>query len=108
MSRCTGTQAYQQKGGIMQRTKSILLLCIAMAMVLVLIGPVGAENVNKVNINTASVQELTQLKRIGNKYAERIVEYRDKSPFKSPDEIMNVPGIGPKVFELNKDLIVVE
>lgn len=92
----------------MQRTKSILLLCIAMAMVLVLIGPVGAEKVNKININSASVQELTQLKRIGNKYAERIVEYRTKSPFKSPEEIMNVPGIGPKVFELNKDLIVVK
>ncbi|MFC1812248.1 ComEA family DNA-binding protein [Thermodesulfobacteriota bacterium] len=92
----------------MQRTKSILLICIAMAMVLVLIGPVGAEKANTININTASVQELTQLKRIGSKYAERIVEYRDKSPFKSPEEIMNVPGIGPKVFELNKDLIVVE
>ena len=70
--------------------------------------PGWAEDSDKININTASVQELTQLKRIGQKYAERIVEYREKTPFKSPEDIMNVPGIGIKVYELNKDRIAVE
>ncbi|MBN1932769.1 MAG: helix-hairpin-helix domain-containing protein [Desulfobacterales bacterium] len=63
----------------------------------------------KLNINTASVEELTQLNRIGPKYAQGIVEYREKNgPFKQPEEIMQVPGIGSKIYELNKDRIIVE
>jgi len=50
-----------------------------------------------------------QLKRIGPKYAERIIEYREKNgPFKTPEDIMKVKGIGPKTFELNKDMITVK
>ena len=92
----------------MLKRKRIVAFCMAIAMVMLLIGPIWAEEAGKININKASVEELTQLKRIGTKYAERIVEYREKEPFKSPEDIMKVPGIGPKVFELNKDVIVVK
>ena len=51
----------------------------------------------KVNINTASVQQLATLPGIGDKVAVRIVEYRQKSGgFKSPTELVNVRGIGEK------------
>ena len=63
----------------------------------------------KININTASVEELTQLHGVGPKYAARIVAYREqKGLFASAEDLMKVPGIGPKTFEKNKDLIVVE
>jgi competence protein ComEA len=52
-----------------------------------------------VNLNTATVQELQQLPGIGEKTAERIVEYRQKNgSFKKIEELMNVQGIGEKSF----------
>ena len=53
----------------------------------------------KVNINTASVEQLTTLPGVGPKLAARIVEYRQKSgTFRSPQELMNVKGLGEKNF----------
>lgn len=57
-------------------------------------GPVG-----KVNINSASAQQLSALPGVGEKLAARIVEYRQKSGgFKSVQELMNVKGVGEKNF----------
>ncbi len=93
----------------MQKTKKLLFFCIAFAIAVVLSGPVLAGNLEKVNVNKASVAELIQLKKVGQKYAQRIVDFREKNgPFKKPEDIMQVPGIGVKTFELNKDIIVVE
>lgn len=52
----------------------------------------------KVNINTASTAELVFLPRIGLKVAERIVERRKEKPFARPEELMEVKGIGEKLF----------
>ncbi len=82
---------------------------MAIAVVIVLSGGVWADDAKKININTASVEELAQLKRVGTKYAERIVEYRNTNgSFVNPEDIMNVPGIGQKIWEENKDRIVVK
>jgi len=63
----------------------------------------------KININTATKEELKTLDRIGDKLAERIIEYRQKhGPFKSIEEIKNVNGIGEKIFESIKDSITVQ
>ena len=54
----------------------------------------------KVNINSASAEELAKLPRVGPKMAQRIVEYRTAhKSFKSVDELRNVKGIGPKVLD---------
>jgi competence protein ComEA len=46
---------------------------------------------------------------VGTKYAQRIVEYREKNgPFKQPEDIMKVKGIGTKIWEANKDKISVK
>ena len=63
----------------------------------------------KVNINTASAEKLDEkLPGIGPEIAKRIVEYRNSvGKFKSIEEIMNVSGIGEKIFEKFKDVICV-
>ncbi|MFC2166106.1 ComEA family DNA-binding protein [Acidobacteriota bacterium] len=63
----------------------------------------------KIDINTASVSELQKLPRIGEKVAQRIVDFRKQhGDFKKIEEIMKVKGVGEKTFKLIKDLIVVK
>jgi competence protein ComEA len=73
------------------------------------IGPALAQQQVKVNINKATVDELSTLKRIGPSYAQRIIDYRQENgPFEKPEDIMKVRGIGLKTFEANKDMITCE
>ncbi len=52
-----------------------------------------------ININTAAVLDLVTLPRIGQKTAERIVQYRkDNGNFKRKQDLMKVKGIGEKLF----------
>lgn len=93
----------------MRQVKRLFVLSIAILVIMVLAGPVWAEETEKININTATVEELAKLEQIGPAYAARIVEYRETNgPFKQPEDIMKVKGIGPKTFEANKDRITVE
>ena len=53
-----------------------------------------------VNINTADAEQLQTLNGIGQKLAERIIEYRtNHGPFQTIEEIQNVSGIGSGIFE---------
>jgi len=93
----------------MYKTRQMIALFTALAMVMIFAGSAAAEAGPAININTASVEELTQLDRVGQKYAERIVAYRtENGPFQAPEDIMLVAGIGEKTFEANKDRIVVK
>jgi len=62
----------------------------------------------KININTATMEELHSLKGIGHKKAIAIMEYRKKHPFKKIEDIMKVKGIGKKTFENIKNEICVD
>lgn len=63
---------------------------------------------SKVNINTASQAELETLPGIGPSLAQRIIDYRTRNgPFRAPEDLKNVSGIGDKRFEQLKDLITV-
>lgn len=93
----------------MKTKKRLLMVFAVVAAFMFLAGTSWAGETGKININTASVEELAQLKKIGPKCAQKIVVYREKNgPFKHPEDIMKVKGIGPKTFELNKDRIVVD
>ena len=66
------------------------------------------EIIISVNINTAPKEELMLLNNIGKSKAEAIIEYRKTKPFENIEDIMNVKGIGLKMFERIKDNICVE
>ncbi len=93
----------------MKTCKRILVVSFALALVMSLVPGLWAEEAAKVNINTASVEELTQLEGVGPNYAKRIVEYREANgPFGHVEDIMKVQGIGAKTFEANKDKMTIE
>ncbi len=65
-------------------------------------------NAGRVNINTATVDELDALPGIGPTTAQEIVDYRlEHGNFASIQEIRNVPGIGPATYDKIKDYITV-
>ncbi len=63
-----------------------------------------------VNINTADAKMISDsLTGVGQKKAEAIVKYRsEKGPFKTPEELANVTGIGEKTVEKNKKDILLQ
>lgn len=68
---------------------------------------VGSGNIPKININTADQTQLEELPRIGPSLSQRILDYRvQHGRFHNIDEINDVDGIGPKLFNNIKDKIV--
>jgi competence protein ComEA len=62
----------------------------------------------KVNINTASAEELETLPGVGPAMAQKILEYRKANgPFKRVEELLNIKGIGEKSFQRMKDKVTV-
>ena len=84
----------------MVRLFTRLSLLIALSLQFVFAHPI--------DLNRATKAELTLLKGIGDTRAEAIIDYRNESPFKSVDELLNVKGIGPAIFAGIKDEVVIE
>lgn len=72
-----------------------------------LISDKPSTEIEKININKASKEELMTLPNIGEKRANAIIEYRENSPFEKIEDIKNVTGIGEKFYQSLKDLITV-
>ena len=63
----------------------------------------------KVNINTADVKELMKLQGVGRSLAEKIVQYRDAHGlFKKAVDLRKVEGVGPALWEKNRERVVVK
>lgn len=80
-----------------------LLLCVG-------VGSAHAEGPSSgvVNINQASTEQLMLLPRVGEEKARRIIEYRQKQPFKTALELGRVKGFGLKTLRLLKPFIRID
>lgn len=63
------------------------------------------QEVKLISINSATLEELQTLPSIGPVIAQRIMEYRKSNTFQSLEQIQNVKGIGPAMFNKIKDKI---
>ena len=84
-----------------------ILLCLGAAALLFAEGSEEKAAPKRVNINTASEVELAYLPRLGAKVAARIVEQRKQKPFARPEDLMEVKGIGEKMFLTLKPYVAV-
>ena len=72
-------------------------------------GDSGSENTEKINLNTATVADLTTISGIGEKRANDILAYRDsQGGFTSVDDLNNVSGIGDKTLENIRPYVTVD
>ena len=93
----------------MRNLKSWVAIIAILAFTVVGLSNLYAQELEKININTASADELMDLKGIGEKKAAAIIEFREANGnFKQPEDLMKVPGIGPKTFKANKNRIAIE
>jgi competence protein ComEA len=94
---------------IIRSIYNVLLIIIAMSMLNGGVAFAGEEGENKIDINQATVKELTKLPGIGKKKAEAIVAHRNENgKFKSVDDLKKVEGIGKKSLEKIKGYLMVE
>jgi competence protein ComEA len=95
----------QRAGGV---TEGIDTLRLKTRVLYIDESPFEQPQKTKININTASAEELQTLYGIGPVKAQAIIDYRnEKGFFHTVEELVNVPGIGPKTLEEIRDEITV-
>lgn len=101
----------------MTSVRTALVVCLALAALCALAPAAAAApppSSSKaldgvVNLNTATEAQLVMLPRVGEKVARRIIAFREQhGPFQRPEDLMNVQGIGEKVFDRLKPHLAVE
>ena len=107
-------EADSQKVNLAQRVEDQMVIVVPKVGEEVEANPAGTTSKEvakegKVNINTATVEELKTLKGVGEKKAEAIIEYRKKNgSFKTKEDLMKVRGIGKKLLESFEERIVTQ
>lgn len=91
----------------MKHIKTVSLLILISLLFFSFCQPAIADT-GKININTATKEQLVTLKHVGDKLADRIIEYRKDNPFQMPEDIMKVKGVAQKIFDANKEVIIVK
>lgn len=97
------------------RSRTINLAWIFLVCLGLMLTPVSAlaqkgkaASTEKVNLNTASIEQLQTLPGVGPAMAKKIQEHRAKiGKFTKIEELLNVKGIGEKKFQKMKDRLVV-
>ena len=85
------------------RVAALAMLFVALAFAVDARGEESA----KVDLNTASAAELESLPGVGPSKAQAILAHREVAPFKSTEELVEVKGIGDKLYAQLKDRVTV-
>ncbi len=89
-----------RRGGVLVIGLIIAVTCCAVVL---------AADPAKININTASAEELARLQGVGPVIAQRIVDYREQhGRFVSAEDLTKVPGVGTKTLEKNRERITID
>lgn len=92
----------------MRKTGKRLIFVLFIGVALIISTIAIAEEAGKIDLNKATVEDLVKIKGIGQTYAERIIDYREKNgPFKNVEELLAIKGIGEKKLESIKDLLTI-
>ncbi len=87
---------------------SLVVLGLALTPVSALAQKSSTVSAEKVNLNTATAEQLQTLPGVGPSTAKKILEHRAKiGKFTKVEEILNVKGIGEKKFQQMKDRLVI-
>jgi comEA protein len=92
------------------KTACVLFLCLGLAMapITALGQKANPATTDKINLNSATAEQLQTLPGIGPASAKNIIEHRTKvGKFNKIEEIINVKGIGEKKFQKIKDRLLV-
>lgn len=90
----------------MRYSKSSTLVVLTAILSVVGWPLLAASDQGVVNVNTAGVEELSLLPRVGPVVAKRIVDFREKNGnFKTLEDLMLIQGIGEKTFQLIKPYV---
>jgi len=95
----------------MKRAKIVCVLALCLGLVFGSVSVLAQKSTpaatDKINLNSATVEQLQSLPGIGPATAKSIVEYRTKAgKFSRIEEIINIKGIGEKKFQKIKDRLV--
>jgi len=96
-------------------SKRMRIACVLMVWLGLALSPVSvlaqqskADSAERVNLNTATAEQLQTLPGIGAATAKSIIEHRTRvGKFNRIEEIINIKGIGEKKFQKIKDRLVV-
>ena len=94
-----------------RQTRWVWVLMLCMGLILAPAAAMAQKDksvaTEKVNINTATAEQLQSLPGVGPALAKTIIEYRTKvGKFNKIEEILNVKGMGEKKFQAIKDRLV--
>jgi competence protein ComEA len=80
----------------------------ALATLIIVMSGAMVANAGPVNVNTADAETISaELKGVGITKALAIVEFREANgPFKTPEELAMVKGIGERTVEINREFIL--